>query len=78
MGETLNLLMQGGALAVFLLVFGAMMRGDLRTRYEVDAWKSRAETAETTIRDMAETGRETAKSLDRLTESVERRLLGGR
>lgn len=76
--DPVQVVLQLGAVGVFLLVFGAILRGDLRTKFEVESWRTRADTAEATIREMAVTNRETAKSLDRLTESVERHLLGGR
>lgn len=37
MSETLSLVLQGGAVAVLLLGFAALIRGDLRTRQEVES-----------------------------------------
>lgn len=62
--ETLQIVMQGGAIAVLLLVFAAILRGELRTKYEIDSWKARAERAEALIDALQ-------PALDRQTTSVE-------
>lgn len=36
MGETVALVLQGGAVTVFLLAFAMIIRGDLRTKQEVE------------------------------------------
>lgn len=37
MSETMSIVLQGGAVAVLLLGFAALLRGDIRTRQEVES-----------------------------------------
>lgn len=49
MSETLSLVLQGGAVAVLLLGFGALLRGDLRTKQEVEGQKLSCDNAQKTL-----------------------------
>lgn len=64
--------LQAGAVGVFLLVFGALIRGNLRTKQEVDTWRDRALRAEVLVDKMLPAVSDQTVALNRLTETVQR------
>lgn len=75
--DAAQIVLQLGAVGVFLIVFAAVLRGDLRTRYEIESWKARAERAEALIDalqpalDRQTTSLETmARSVEKLTDRI--------
>lgn len=79
--DAAQLIIQLGAVGVFLLVFAAILRGDLRTRPEVEAWKARTERAEALIDALQPALERQTVSLETMARSVEKmtdRIAAGR
>lgn len=72
-----QLVVQGGAIAVFLLVFGSLLRGWLRTKQEVDTWQARAMRAESQVDTLVPAITAQTTALNRVSDALDR-LLGER
>lgn len=75
--ETSQLVLQGGAIVVLLLGFGALMRGDLRTKQEVETLRDQLsrvnghmDTLLPAMQTLAQSVRELNAALDGLIEQL--------
>lgn len=69
-----QLVVQGGAIAVFLLVFGALLKGWLRTKQEIDTLTARATRAEAQVDTLVPSITAQTAALNRVSDMLERLL----
>lgn len=62
--EATQWILQGGAAAVLLLVLAMLIKGHLRTAWEVEAWRERARRSEQQVDTIL-------PALERLTAAIE-------
>ncbi len=70
--DAAQIVISSGAVGVFLIVFAALLRGDLRTKQEVASWQARAERAETLVDDLRPALDRQTISLETMARSVEK------
>jgi hypothetical protein len=69
--ETAQWIVQGGAIVVLLLGFGALMRGDLRTKQEVEGVQRSLERANTQVDKLLPSLQELTTVVNRQNDLIE-------